>query len=86
VLQSVIRGDVSIDPPSMAFMGEWTEHISFPGITANATVYVSPGSAMDHMLIAYSMVSTPNFIDIKLMNMGPTIDMGSVTVHVVVIQ
>jgi len=70
----------------MAFMAEWTESVPFPNATVNATVYVSPGSAMDHILIAYSMVSTDNFIDIKLMNMGPVVDIGPVMLHIAVIQ
>jgi len=85
-IQNIIRADIEIDPPSLAFMGEWTATIACPNVVENAVVYVSPSSAMAHFNIAYSRVSSPGFIDIKLMNMGPDIDLGTIMLHVAIIQ
>jgi len=85
-IQSIIRADISIDPPNLAFMGEWTATMSCPNVQENAVVYVSPSTAMANFLIGYSRVSSPGNVDIKLMNLGPATDLGPIILHVVIIQ
>ena len=87
VLQSIIRFDYEMDPPSIAGFGEYLCNIECLNTTTNAVVYASPGSAMDHIMIGYSRVNPAGTIQIKLMNMSTLpIDLGSVMFHIAVIQ
>jgi hypothetical protein len=86
VIESIMRANIEIDPPSLAFMGEWTATVPCPNTIENSVVYVSPGSNMDHFMIGYARVSSPGFIDIKLMNLGPNLDLGPIMLHIAVIQ
>ena len=87
ILDGIIRLDVEIDPPPMNADQEWIASIPCPNTLEDAVVYVSPGSAMSGIMIAYSRVSAPGTIDVKLMNMGaPGNDQGPVMFHIAVIQ
>lgn len=87
ILDGIIRLDVEIDPPPMNADQEWIASIPCPNTQEDAVVYVSPGSAMSGIMIAYSRVSAPGTIDVKLMNMGaPGNDQAPVMLHIAVIQ
>jgi hypothetical protein len=87
VLQSIIRFDHEMDPPSITGFGEYLCNIPCPNTNTNAVVYVSPGSAMDHIMIGYSSVNPAGTVQVKLMNMSTLpIDLGSVMFHIAVIQ
>jgi hypothetical protein len=87
VLQSIIRLDYEMDPPSIVGFGEYLCNIACPNTTTNAVVYVSPGSAMDHIMIGYSCINPAGTIQIKLMNMSTLpIDVGNVMFHIAIIQ
>jgi hypothetical protein len=87
VLQSIIRFDHEMDPPSIAGFGEYLCNIPCPNTTTNAVVYVSPGTALDHIMIGYASVNPAGTIQVKLMNMSTLpIDLGSVMFHIAVIQ
>lgn len=88
VLNGIIRADLSIDPPPMAEMEEWSVEIPLPNTSINAVVFVSPNTDLPGYSICYARISSPNTLKIKMMYVGPEpeSDLGWITLRVAVIQ
>jgi hypothetical protein len=74
VLKGILRNTIEVEIPALVAMGEGSVVIPFPDALENASVYVSPGSAMSGLMIGYARVCTPGNVEVKFMNMSTAMD------------
>jgi len=87
VIQSIMRVDILVDPPVIAVDDEWIANVPCPNSTMDAVVYTSPGATIDQIVIAYSRVSAPGMVEVKMVNMSPQDNNPPpVMLHIAVIQ
>ncbi len=70
VLNGIMKHSIEVEIPTLLSMGEGTLVIPFANALENASVYVSPGSAMAGLMIGYARVCTPGNVEVKFMNMS----------------
>ncbi len=85
-LNSILRQDVVMDPPSMSSMTEWVGTYAVANVTENGVVYASPATELTNIAVCYARVSAPGQVSIKLMNTGPLADPGAFTMRLAIIQ
>lgn len=86
-LNGIMRLNIEVDIPALLAGSEGMVNIPCVNALEDASVYVSPGSAMSGLMIGYARVSSPGNIEVKFMNMST--DMHSpmpMMLHVSVIQ
>jgi len=87
ILHSILKETFEVEIDPMAYGAEGIVDIEFPNTLADASVYVSPSTAMSGMMIAYARVKTPGTVEVKFMCMNPDmVNPMTVTLHVSVIQ
>jgi hypothetical protein len=87
ILHSILKQTVEVEIPPLDYGAEGMVDIPFSNSLVDASVYVSPGSTMSGLIIAYARVSSPGHIEVKFMNMSPDMDGPmTLTLHVSVIQ
>ena len=86
VLNNILRQPVQLDIPMCDSMTSVAMNFPFPNAMESATVYISPAVAMGNLMIAYSRVSAPGYVEIKFMNMGNTYDPAPMVFYITVIQ
>jgi hypothetical protein len=87
ILNSIIKTNMEVIVPLMTANEEWIASIPCPNALEDAIVYVSPDSPLSGLMIAYARASAPNIIEVKFMNMGPTMtEPMAIMLHIAVIQ
>lgn len=87
ILHSILKETVEVEIQPIAYGAEGMVNIPFTNTLEDASVYVSPGSAMTGLMIACARVSAPGNVEVKFMNMNPDMDEPlTLTLHVSVIQ
>ena len=87
IIHNILKQTVEVEVDPIAYGGEGMVDIPFPNTLTDGSVYVSPGSTMSGLMIAYARVSEPGHIEVKFMNMNPDMDEPmTLTLHVSVIQ
>ena len=71
IIQGIIKFTTAVEVPVITSMQEASIDIPCPNAIESASVYVSPGAAIDHIMIGYARVSEAGMIQVKFMNMGP---------------
>ena len=86
-LTGIMRDDVMIDLPSILGQATQIVDVPFPNTVETATVYVSPGSDMDGIMICFARVNTPGNVQLKFINLtGLPIDQSEMIFYITVIQ
>ena len=87
IINNILKQTVEVEIQPIAYGAEGMVDIPFSNTLTDASVYVSPGSTMEGLMIAYARVSSPGHIEVKFMNMNPDMDEPmTITLHVSVIQ
>ena len=69
---SIIKANTEIMVPIIASNEETTVSIACPNVVEDAIVFISPGTPLSGLVIGYARVSDPDMIEVKFLNMGPT--------------
>ena len=85
-LTGIFRVSSPIDLPELGEGVEVIANVELVGAAVTASVLVSPGSPMSHIMIEYARVSVAGNIEIKFVNMGPVVDTPSMMFYITVIQ
>ncbi|MDZ4747938.1 MAG: hypothetical protein SH808_05585 [Saprospiraceae bacterium] len=87
MLNGIIKSTVEIEIPAIISMGEGMVTIPVADALEQATVYVSPGSAMSGLMIGYARVCTPGNVEVKFMNMSSDMEEPmTMVLHISIIQ
>lgn len=87
IIRGIMKETIEVEIPVIAYGAECMVNIPFDHTRENASVYVSPGSTMAGLMIAYARVNAPGNVEVKFMNMSPDMDEPmTMTLHVSVIQ
>jgi len=86
-LIGIMRNAAMIDLPSILGLASHVIDVPFPNAVETATVYVSPGSDMDGIMIYFARVNTPGNVQLKFINLTSLpIDQSEMSFYITVIQ
>jgi hypothetical protein len=87
IIHNILKQTVEVEVQPLAYGAEGMVDIPFSNTLTDGSVYVSPGSTMEGLMIAYARVSSPGNIEVKFMNMNPDMEEPlNLTLHISVIQ
>lgn len=87
IINSIIKKTEEVEIPAIPSMSEGMVTIPVPNAIEQASVYVSPGSAMTGLMICYARVCSPGVVEVKFMNMSADMEEPmAMVLHISVIQ